>query len=97
MGGSGAPVPHMTVDPSGGVDIVWGQNGAYFRRSLNGSFLSPVPLTSSTMASESPRIAVNAQGHVFVVWENAAACPTITFARSTDNGLTFTDYSVGEI
>ena len=45
--GSSAPVPHMTVDPSGGVDIVWGQNGAYFARSTNGtSFSGAVPLTT---------------------------------------------------
>ena len=47
MGGSGAPVPHMTVDPSGGVDVVWGQKGAYFARSANGtSFTGAVQLTA---------------------------------------------------
>jgi hypothetical protein len=95
--GSVAPVPHMTTDPSGGVDIVWGQSGAYFARSTNlTTFSVPYRLTTSTMAKLSPRIAINAQGHVFVVWENAAACPTITFARSTNAGTSFTDYSVAD-
>lgn len=94
--GSGAPVPHMAVDPNGGVDIVWGQNGAFFRRFFNGSFSSAVPLTTSAMASQSPRIAINSAGHVFVVWENAGTCPTIMFARSTDGGTTFTPYSVDD-
>ena len=95
--GSSAPVPRIATDPSGGVDIVWGQNGAWFRRSPDGiSFSPPVPLTSATMAKQSPRMAINSQGHVFVVWENAASCPTITFARSTDKGAHFTPYSVDD-
>ena len=67
--GSSAPVPHMTVDPSGGVDIVWGQNGAYFARSTNGtSFSGAVQLTASAMASESPRMAIDSRGYVYAVW-----------------------------
>ena len=91
--GSGAPVPHIAVDPAGGVDVVWGQNGAWLWRSRDGG---SVQLTSSAMASVSPRIAINSAGHVFVVWENAAPCPTITFARSVDGGLNFADYSVAD-
>jgi len=91
--GNSAPVPHMTVDPNGGVDIVWGQNGAWFWRSRDG--LS-VPLTTSAMASQSPRIAIDPLGHIFVVWENAASCPTITVGRSTDGGASFSDYSVAD-
>jgi hypothetical protein len=98
--GSGgiAPVPRIAVDPSGGVDIVWGQNGAFFARSTDGgnSFATVTQLTASPMASVSPRMAVNAQGIVYVVWENAGSCPTITFARSTDSGSTFTDYPVDD-
>jgi len=91
--GGSAPVPHMAVDPNGGVDIVWGQNGAWFWRSRDG--LS-VQLTTSAMASRSPRIAINSLGHIFVVWENAASCPTITVGRSTDGGASFSDYSVAD-
>ena len=98
VAGSSAPVPHMTVDPSGGVDIAWGHNGAYFRRSLNGSFLSPVPLTSSTMASESPRIAIDPRGYVYAVWANADPnCASMTFARSIDSGATFQPYPVSDV
>jgi hypothetical protein len=98
--GTNAPVPHIAVDPSGGVDIVWGQNGAFFARSPNGvSFpLQPGPyqLTSSAIASVSPRMAINGQGTVYVVWENAGSCPAIIFARSTDSGANFTDYPVDD-
>lgn len=98
IAGSSAPVPHMTVDPSGGVDIVWGQNGAYFRRSPNGtSFNAAVPLTASAMASESPRIAIDPRGYVYAVWANAdAGCPSMTFARSIDSGATFQTYPVSD-
>jgi hypothetical protein len=91
--GGSAPVPHMAVDPNGGVDIVWGQSGAWFWRSRDG--LS-VQLTGSAMASQSPRIAVNSLGHIFVVWENAGSCPTITLGRSINGGANFTDYSVAD-
>lgn len=97
--GGSAPVPHMAVDPNGGVDIVWGQNGAYFARTTDGgnSFtVTTQPLSTSPMASVSPRLAISAAGTAYVVWENAGSCPTITFARSTDNGATFTDYPVDD-
>ncbi len=97
--GSNAPVPHMAVDPNGGVDIVWGQTAAYFARTTDGgsSFTVTTPaLSTSPMASVSPRLAISGSGTVYVVWENAGNCPTITFARSTDNGAHFTDYPVDD-
>jgi len=97
--GSSAPVPHMAVDPSGGVDIVWGQSAAYFARTTDAgkSFATTMPpISTSPMASVSPRLAISAAGTVYVVWENAGNCPTITFARSTDRGATFTDYPVDD-
>jgi hypothetical protein len=97
--GSSAPVPHMAVDPNGGVDIVWGQTAAYFARTTDGgnSFATTTPpLSTSPMASVSPRLVISAAGTVYVVWENAGSCPTITFARSTDNGATFTNYPVDD-
>ena len=88
-----APVPRIATDPNGGVDIVWGQSAAYFARSTdNGNSFAVTLLSSSPMASASPRMAINAQGTVYVVWENAdpnfpsTNCPTITFARSIDSG-----------
>ena len=97
--GSSAPVPHMTVDPSGGVDIVWGQNGAYFARSTNGtSFSAAVQLTASAMASESPRMAIDPRGYVYAVWASADPnCPSMTFARSTNLGETFQTYPVSDV
>lgn len=96
--GSSAPVPRIVVDPNGGVDVVWGQSGAYFARSTDGgnSFATMTRLSSSPMARVSPRMAINSHGMVYVVWENGGSCPTITFARSTDNGASFTDYPVDD-
>jgi hypothetical protein len=97
--GSSAPVPHVATDPSGGVDIVWGQNAAWFWRSRDGV---SVRLAPSPMARVSPRLAINSQGHIFVVWENAdpnfpaTNCPTITFARSVDGGGSFKNYAVAD-
>jgi hypothetical protein len=96
--GGSAPVPHMAVDPNG-VDIVWGQTAAYFARTTDGgnSFATTMPaLSTLPMASVSPRLAISAAGTVYVVWENAGSCPTITFARSTDNGAHFTNYPVDD-
>jgi hypothetical protein len=96
--GSGAPTPRIAVDPSGGVDIVWGQNGAWFWHLAKGASapsVVPVQLTNSAMASQSPRMAINAQGFVYVVWENAGSCPTITLARSTDSAA-FSNYAVDD-
>ena len=95
--GSSAPIPRIAVDPSGGVDIVWGQSAAYFARTTNsGSSFAVTQLSTAPMASESPRTAISTQGTVYVVWENAGSCPTITFGRSTDNGANFTDYAVAD-
>jgi hypothetical protein len=96
--GSSAPVPRIAVDPSGGVDIVWGQSAAYFARTTNsGSSFAVTQLSTAPMARVSPRMAISTQGTtVYVVWENAGSCPTITFARSTDNGANFTDYAVAD-
>ena len=97
--GSSAPAPHMTVDSSGGVDIVWGQNGAYFARSTNGtSFSGAVQLTAAALASESPRMAVDQRGYVYAVWANAdPTCPSMTFARSTNLGGSFQTYPVSDV
>ena len=97
--GSNAPVPHMTIDSSGGVDIVWGQNGAYFARSTNGtSFSGAVQLTASAMASESPRMAIDPRGYVYAVWANADPnCPSVTFARSINLGGAFQTYPVSDV
>ena len=96
--GSAAPVPHMAVDPNGGVDLVWGQNSAFFARTSDGgkSFPTVTLLSPSPMAAVSPRLAINTQGTIYVVWENAGSCPAITFGRSIDNGGTFTDYPVDD-
>ena len=97
--GSGAPVPHIAVDSSGGVDIVWGQSAAFFARSTDQgqSFATVTQLSSSPTASESPRIAIDSREFVYTVWANAdPTCPSITFARSTNAGGNFVKYQAEE-
>ena len=101
--GSSAPVPRITVDPNGGVDVVWGQSAAYFARSTDQaqSFATVTPLSASPMQSVSPRIAIG-QSSIDVVWVEAdpsfpnCSGPTIRFARSTNGGKNFSTYSVAD-
>ncbi len=75
--GSSAPVPRIAVDPSGGVDIVWGQSAAYFARTTNsGSSFAVTQLSNAPMARVSPRMAISTQGStVYIVWANAGQLP----------------------
>ncbi len=101
--GGSAPVPRIATDPSGGVDIVWGQSAAYFARTTNnGSSFAVTQLSSAPMARVSPRMAINTQGTVYAVWENtdpnfpSTNCPTMMFARSVDSGGHFGDFPVDD-
>lgn len=103
--GSNTPVPRIAVDPSGGVDVVWGQTAAFFARSTDQgiSFATVTQLSSSPMQSVSPRIAIGAQGSIDVVWveadpnfPNNCTSQPIKFARSTNAGKSFATYTVAD-
>jgi hypothetical protein len=103
IGSGSAPIPRIAVDPSGGVDVVWGQSAAYFARSTDQgqSFATVTLISASSMQRVSPRIAIG-QSSIDVVWVEADPSfpncngPTIRFARSTNGGKNFSTYSVAD-
>src|SRR5258708_522184 len=88
--------PQMAVDTSGNINAVWEDDTAnnsniLFSRSMDGgvTFSTPTNVSKSSGLSFSPRIAVDTNGGVNVVWvDNTPGHQTIFFSRSTD-GVTF--------
>src|SRR5216684_700174 len=89
--------PQMAVDTSGNINAVWEDDTAnnsniLFSRSMDGgvTFSTPTNVSKSSGFSFSPRIAVDTNGGVNVVWvDNTPGHQTIFFSRSTDGGVTF--------
>lgn len=94
---AGGLYPSMRVDSAGIIYMVY-QNGGdiFFRKSTNGgtSFSTRVRVTDDTAApatQETPAIAVNNKGHVFVTWLDYRTDPYSAFASASyDGGQTFT-------
>jgi hypothetical protein len=94
--GPGASVrPRLAVHAST-VHLVWTQDFSsgkevVYARSLDGgaTFGAPVNLSNSAGQSQEARVAVNAAGTVFVVWDEAAPTRHVALARSTDGGASF--------
>ena len=90
--------PQVGVDTAGNINIVWEDDIAsnsyiFFSRSTDGgATFSPSPaknLSSSLGSSWNPRIAVDSQGNINVVWIDATTGQDIFYSRSTDSGMTF--------
>src|ERR1700680_1223158 len=89
--------PQIAVDAAGNINVVWEDDTAtnsniLFSRSTDGgvTFSTPKNVSSSTGFSSNPRISVDSQGAIDVVWvDNTPGNQDIFFSRSTDNGLTF--------
>src|SRR5216684_2831060 len=89
--------PQMAADTSGNINAVWEDDTAnnsniLFSRSMDGgvTFSTPTNVSKSSGFSFSPRIAVDTNGGVNVVWvDNTPGHQTIFFSRSTDGGVTF--------
>src|SRR5260370_16389413 len=87
----------MSVDTSGNINAVWEDDTANnvklrIRRGKDGgvTFSTPTNVSKSSGFSFSPRIAVDTNGGVNVVWvDNTPGHQTIFFSRSTDGGVTF--------
>src|SRR3984893_3507673 len=87
----------IAVDAAGNINVVWEDDTAtnyniLFSRSTDGgvTFSTPKNVSSSTGFSSNPRISVDSQGAINVVWvDNTPGNQDIFFSRSTDNGLTF--------
>jgi hypothetical protein len=78
------------------VYIVWMEDVSatkdiFFRRSLNGGagFEPQVNVSSTEGQSREARIAVNAAGKLFIVWDEAAESRFIALATSTTGGASF--------
>lgn len=88
----------IAVDSHGNIDVVWTDNssGYYvllFSRSTNGgtTFSSPVNISDNSGSTvQSPRLATDPAGNIYVAWENWVSSTSSSgeFSRST-NGVTF--------
>jgi hypothetical protein len=89
--------PHVAVDSTGAVNIVWGNfkgnsKQIIFVRStdLGASFSDPVNISQSSGFSFDPDIAIDSSDGINVVWQDSEqGSSLIMFARSTDGGRSF--------
>jgi hypothetical protein len=89
--------PHMVVDSSGNINVVWtdmtpGNDDVFFSRSTDGgvTFSAPKNLSNNPGNSFNTGIAVDSSGNINVVWEDATPGNNeIFFSRSSNGGATF--------
>jgi hypothetical protein len=88
--------PQVGVDAAGNINVVWEDDTAsnsyiFFSRSADGgvTFSPAKNLSSSQGSSWNPRIAVDSEGNINVVWIDATTGQDIFFSRSTDSGMSF--------
>ncbi|HUN80001.1 MAG TPA: exo-alpha-sialidase [Phycisphaerae bacterium] len=91
-------LPHIAADAQGHWVVVWYDistaNVHFARSDDNGEIWSaPAILNEAGINSQDPVIATDRQGHWVAAWDSRAAGGNedILFARSTDNGATWTD------
>src|SRR4029077_7045045 len=103
-----ADAPRMALEPSGGVDVVWGRNETWIIRSANGATFgtSATMLSNLSQDSGGPRVAVDSKGTIYVAWTdevskssgscnfyfNVAASGS-TFNASNTRNLSKTDWA----
>ena len=89
--------PNIAVDGRGNVNVVWRDNTLsnfeiFFTRSTDRgrTFSFPVNVSVSPGSSRLPKIAVDGDGNISIIWHDDTPGPfDIFFSRSTDGGLTF--------
>lgn len=89
--------PQVAVDAAGNINVVWEDDTAtnsniLFSRSNDGgvTFSPAKNLSSSLGFSFNPRITVDSQGGINVVWQdNTAGNYDVFFSRSSDGGVNF--------
>jgi phosphatidylethanolamine-binding protein (PEBP) family uncharacterized protein len=95
--------PQVAVDAAGNINVVWEDDSTgsastiFFSRSTDGgtTFSTPKPLSNGLGSPTSPRIAVDSNGGINVVWvDNILGNYVVFFSRSSDGGLTFTPKSL---
>jgi uncharacterized membrane protein len=103
-----ADAPRMALEPSGGVDVVWGRNETWIIRSANGATFgtSATKLSNLSQDSGGPRVAVDSKSTIYVAWTdevskssgscnfyfNVAASGS-TFNASNTRNLSNTDWA----
>ncbi len=95
-----AEAPRMALEPSGGVDVVWGRNETWIIRSANGATFgtSATKLSNLSQDSGGPRIAVDSKGTIYVAWTdeiNKLATGSYCLQTGTSNTTTFTNTKGG--
>jgi Viral BACON domain len=91
-----ADAPRIALEPSGGVDVVWGQNETWAIHSVNGVTFptSAVKISSAAQDSGGPRIAVDSKGTIYVAWTdevNKLATGSYCLQTGASNTTTFTN------
>jgi len=95
-GSANSSTQQVAVDAAGNVFVVWENDtlnlGIFFSRSTDGgaTFSAPVALSTNTLGSFSPQLAIGLSGNLNVVWEDDAnGGADISFSDSSDHGATF--------
>jgi hypothetical protein len=91
--------PEIAVGPDDSINIAWedtapGESAIMFSRSTDGgaSFSEPTRVSSGPADATEAHIAVDGSGRISVVWvDQNPGNPQAFYARSTDNGATFSD------
>ncbi|PYU24036.1 MAG: hypothetical protein DMG30_09915 [Acidobacteria bacterium] len=88
--------PRIALEPSGGVDVVWGRNETWAIRSANGATFPTPAVKISTAAQDSggPRVVVDSKGAVYVAWTdevNKLATGSYCLQTGTSSTTAFTN------
>jgi hypothetical protein len=91
-----ADAPRIALEPSGGVDVVWGRNETWAIHSANGATFPTPAVKISTAAQDSggPRVAVDSKGTIYVAWTdevNKLATGSYCLQTATSTTTAFTN------
>jgi len=88
--------PRIAADTRGAINVVWeddtpGNLDVMFSHSTDGglTFSTPLNVSNDAPNSDSPQIAADANGNLYLLWENTSVILAVVFSRSTDGGVTF--------
>src|SRR5712664_2459027 len=88
--------PRIAADTHGAINVVWeddtpGNLDVMFSHSTDGglTFSTPLNVSNDAPNSDSPQIAADASGNLYILWENTSVTLAVVFSRSTDGGVTF--------
>lgn len=98
-GPGGAFAGQLAVDSTGNINVVWldlstGNGDAYFSRSIDQGtsfFATPVNLSATNGSTDNPRVANDANGNIYVVWQDTTVSSSrdIFFSSSSNGGGSF--------